>query len=262
MKKLNLFFLIVISNHNVLFSMENKQKDLLIQYSDSMNQRWKVDKEIQFYVDDQEQKLKKDHAIGSVFFNKSGTKIKAWSMPDDYIYRWSRIDGKELRKVPFDCSSSSKSGSSDESSSEVGITRISGGEIFHSTDNEKESLWLNSLFSRLKHLEIDESGGFMAVWNRENPIVYVWDRVAKKEVAQLVHKNEINLVALSGLSGTILTSSDCTMCVWDGMTGKELLQVICDRNVTSASFNAKETEIVFVTDDDKIRVLVKDDLTS
>src|SRR5579872_1578175 len=233
MKLLKLFLLLILIGHNHLFSMEAKRKslasffciDALIQYNDDIlqdiayhhhaNKPW-------LYVD---RKIKLcDRKISSACFNESGTKIKAQVSDDNCLYVWHRANGKKIEYVSSDFSLAGANPNDEEETLSSEEEAEDDGIIYYSTTCEdqadtKESEWFSNKLSQYSG-EVQTLRRKDGKMMRMNSAVCIWETKKKKEVADLIHQERINSVALNDISDEIVTTSDdCILRLWDGKTG-------------------------------------------
>jgi WD40 repeat protein len=153
-----------------------------------------------------------------------------------------------------------------------------------------------NISARIDHIQ--ESKKNMVISLCHQSTVYVWDREGNKEVPSLVHQSEIRSLGLCKSGKIITNTDDGVVRTWDANTGKELFKVVSDTSVNlldvcksekiittsddhvvriwdinkeeelfsipfdqaviSAEFNKSETEMVVVTEDGKIQILVQE----
>jgi WD40 repeat protein len=281
MKHMNVIFLLLVSN--VVVAMEPERKQLT----------WRVDRKIEsgkqagFY---HAWFNKQGTKIMSELSDEDDDRVYVWNRLDG-----TRV-GKRFSGI-FETELLSDEWGFDDSSEE-GLAQDNDERIFNSRSSKEESAWLNELCKKISPRPdtIKESKKNMVVSFCNQSMVYVWDREGNKEVQPLVHHDKIESLRLCK-SGKIITNDDVVR-TWDASTGKELFKIMSDKpvrlldvyksekiittsddhvvriwdinkeeelfNITfdqaviSAGFNISETEMVVVTEDGKIQILVQE----
>jgi hypothetical protein len=219
----------------------------VVHFKDSCNQRWNVTKERYF-------SNKKGNRIycEQAWFKKEDTQIHVWDPCHDYIYGWDIIDNKYLGKIEESADSDISESVDDD------FLIVDNKLLLQSEKDSDEFPWFYEISKELRGwVRRERSDKATVAWHPDMSVAYVWDKKEKKQISVLPHTNKIKNTYLYESGKIITISDDGCMNLWN-TKGDILLKVTFDRNIVWATFNQKETQIVFVTDDGKIRLLVKE----